>query len=118
MSALSEDQVWDRFHGEAVAIVLLGEDTTNPGSLTLKTYFTVPGATSPTLTVTPTVSGPDGSGFYTITTTLTRAQTLDAARGGAVLTGNRYRVDVWDAGNDRAFATGTLILDTPARGSS
>jgi len=106
MATNVNQQVWTRFRGEDISIVLTGEDSTDPSGWTLVAEFSVAVGVAPTLSVTPTVSG---SGPYVITIPLTRAQT------GTTLAGPRWFVSVWrtDSGSDEQLAGGTLYLNTP-----
>ena len=110
----TQAQRFEGTHGEAINIVLTGEDNTNPTGYTLA--FTVkayPGASANILQLTSgmTVAG---SGPYTITIPLTRAHT------GTTITQHETYWDLWrtDSGSEKCLAAGVLTLKTPVRSQS
>ena len=110
--ASAQAQEFASFHGEDVSIVLTGSDSTDPSAYTLVcTYAVAPGGT-PVVTVSSITVG--GSGPYTLTIPLTRAQT------GTTLTREEYYADVWrtDSGSSKRLAGWKHIFGTGERAAS
>jgi hypothetical protein len=104
----SQTQAWSVYRGEDAAIVLTGEDSTNPSAWAIvATVSTYPAQSPVGLEITPSVGG---SGPYTLTIALTRAQT-------SALTGGEYVLDVFrtNAGSSTRLAGGKLSVLTPVR---
>lgn len=94
------------YRGEDLSIVLTGEDDTDPAAWALSFQVTTYPGQAVVRTVTAITVG--GSGPYTLTVPLTRAQTSE-------LTDARYAWDVWrtDAGGAVRLAGGWLLMNTP-----
>lgn len=102
-------QSWRVYRGEDADITLTGTDSTNPtGWAFVVTLSPSPGYSPVTLSTTSVTVG--GSGPYTLTVSLTRAQTSTLTRG-------EYAIDFWrtDSGNAERLAGGRLFVDTPVR---
>jgi hypothetical protein len=110
------DQSWERFHGEDIAIVFTGEDNTNPTAYAMTLTVARSKGGAALVTVTQGSMTIAGSGPYTISVPLTRAQT------GTTLSPTTYpsgvfHVDLWrtDSGSSVCLASGTLKLKDPVR---
>lgn len=106
----SDGQNWTAYHGDDLTIVLTGEDNTNPTAYAMSAYFNqgplAVGGTA-TLTVsTPTITVA-GSGPYTITIPLSRAQT-----GTTLASYDRWDFELrrTDSGSNKHLAAGRLTL--------
>jgi hypothetical protein len=114
------EQEWERFHGEDIAIVFTGEDNTNPTAFAMTlTVKRAKSDVSAILAITQASMTVAGSGPYTISVPLTRAQT------GTTLSPTTYpsgvfHVDLWrtDSGSNQCLASGKLKLKVPARSPS
>lgn len=105
----SQSQTWTAYRGEDVSVVLTGEDSTDPtGWAMVVTISAYPAQSPVTLATTSVTVG--GSGPYTLTFGLTRAQTSALVLG-------EYAVDLWrtDSGSNHRLAGGKLILLPPVR---
>jgi hypothetical protein len=101
-------QVLSARHGEAVSVVLTGEDNTDPTAYAMSFVVSVgPGNTALVTVSTPTITV-SGSGPYVVTCPLTRAHT-----GTTLIGRDNYAWALWrtDSGSERQLAGGTLILD-------
>lgn len=105
----AQSQSWSIYRGEDASIVLTGPAGTNPtGWALLVTVKEYPEQTTPVLSLTSVAVG--GSGPWTLTAALTRAQTGALPRASYVL-------DFWrtDTGSNVRLAGGTLAVLTPVR---
>ena len=111
MAADTQAQSLSAFHGEDVSIVLTGEDNTNPTAYAMAFTLSRSPSQSVLLTITQASMTVAGSGPYTISIPLTRAQT------GTTLTVDKYWWDLWrtDSGSNKRLAGGTLELHPPIR---
>lgn len=112
-------QEWERFHGEDINIVFTGEDNTNPTAfaMTLTVSRTPRGSVLVSVTQASMTIG--GSGPYTITVPLTRAQT-GTTLSPVTYPNGVFHVDLWrtDSGSNVCLASGKLTLKDPVRATS
>jgi hypothetical protein len=110
---------WDFKRGEDATLILVGVDTTDPtGWALLFTFVAFDGATTATFTATPTISGPNLEGKFTLTVTLTRAQTLTLLTPSVDGYSKEYTWDVWRTSVgafNTPLADGQSVVSSPAR---
>lgn len=109
---------WHLCQGEDGSLRLTGIDKTDPtGWVVVFTLATYPGNPVSVLTYYPAVSGPDTNQEFTLTITLTRAQTLALLDFSVDGYSKKYFWDVWraDTGENTVLASGTLLISAPSR---
>ncbi len=105
----AQTQSWSIYRGEDASVVLTGPAGTNPtGWALLVTVKEYPEQSVPVLSTTSVVVG--GSGPWTLTFSLSRAET-------SALTRPRYVLDLFrtDTGSNVRLAGGALDVLTPVR---
>jgi hypothetical protein len=114
MAADTQAQTWVAFAGEDIAIVLTGEDNTNPSAYAMAftvARFPISQGGSALVTVTQASMTIAGSGPYTISIPITRLQS------GTTLGAGEWVADLWrtDSGSNKRLAGGKLQLIPPVR---
>lgn len=119
MAADTQAQEWVGYHGEDMSIVLTGEDNTNPSGYALAFVIAEYPGGSALLTITQSSMTFGGSGPYTITIPLTRAQT-GTTLAYTTYPDGKFTADLWrtDSGSNQRLAGGKLTLLRPVRSPS
>lgn len=114
-----ENIEWNFKRGSDPTLVVVSVDLTDPtGWSLLFTFTTFEGATVATVTAVPTVSGPNLDGKFSLTVSLTRAQTLTLLNPAVDGYSKSYTWDIWrtSAGAfNTPLASGTTIVTAPSR---
>lgn len=109
---------WVFDQGEDPTLDLIGVDTTDPSSWGLLfTLVLFNGDTTAILTKTPSVSGPDFDGKFSISVSLSRSETMALLDPSVDGPSKKYTWDVWrtDLNENVVLASGYALVYAPER---